>query len=68
MPAAGQRSPVRLVLELIPAEHGRVEGVLMREGTDEREPFSGWLDLLRLLEGAADDSPGDQLGSGGHDA
>lgn len=59
---------MRFVLELIPAEHGRVEGVLVREGNDERQPFSGWLDLLRLLEGAAGDSPGDQHGSGGHDA
>jgi hypothetical protein len=59
---------VRFVLELIPAEHGRVEGVLVREGNDERQPFSGWLDLLRLLEDAAGDSPGDQHGSGGRDA
>jgi hypothetical protein len=44
---------VRFVLELIPTEHGRVEGVLVREGQDERQRFSGWLDLLRLLEGAA---------------
>ena len=53
MGAAGQRGPVRFVLELSPTEHGRVEGVLVREGSDEPQRFSGWLDLLRLLEGAA---------------
>jgi hypothetical protein len=68
MPTAGQSAPVRFVLELMPAEHGRVDGVLTREGNDERLPFSGWLDLLRLLEGAAGNSPGDQHGSGGHNA
>jgi hypothetical protein len=68
MRAASQRSPVRFVLELTPAEQGRVEGALVREGNDERQPFSGWLELLRLLEGAVGDSPGDQHGSGGHDA
>jgi hypothetical protein len=47
---------VRFVLELAPAEHGRVEGMLVREGDNERQRFSGWLDLLRLLEAAAQDN------------
>jgi hypothetical protein len=53
MGATGQRGPVRFVLELTPTEHGRVEGVLVHEGSDEPQRFSGWLDLLRLLEKAA---------------
>jgi hypothetical protein len=44
---------VRFVLELTPTEDGRVEGVLVREGSDEPQRFSGWLDLLRLLERSA---------------
>ena len=54
MGATGQRGSVRLVLELNPTEQGRVEGVLVREGSDEPQRFSGWLDLLRLLESAAE--------------
>jgi hypothetical protein len=53
MEAAGRPGPVRFVLELIPTQPGRVEGVLVREGSDEPQGFSGWLDLLRLLERAA---------------
>src|SRR3954466_1455463 len=56
MGAAGQRGRVRFVLELTPTEHGRVEGVLVREGSDEPQRFSGWLDLLRLLERAAQET------------
>src|SRR3954454_19481669 len=52
MRATGQRGPVRFVLELTPTEHGRVEGVLVREGSEPQQ-FSGWLDLLRLLERVA---------------
>jgi hypothetical protein len=29
---------------------GGVEGMLTRDGVAEPQPFSGWLDLLRLLE------------------
>ena len=52
MGVAGQRGRVRFVLELTPTEHGRVEGMLVREESDEPQRFSGWLDLLRLLESA----------------
>ena len=52
MGVAGQRGHVRFVLELTPTEHGRIEGMLVREESDERQRFSGWLDLLRLLESA----------------
>ena len=58
---------MRLVLELTQLERGRVEGVLAREENDERQRFSGWLELLRLLE-AAGDRPADQHPSGGHPA
>jgi hypothetical protein len=68
MRAASQRSPVRFVLVFTRAEHGRVEGVLVREGSDDRESFSGWLDLLRLLEAAAAGSSGGQHEQGEHHA
>jgi hypothetical protein len=57
---------VRFVLELIPTPHGRVEGLLVREGSDKPERFSGWLDLLRLLESAAQlgEVPQRSLGQG----
>ena len=53
MADAGRCQPARFVLEFT-AEGGRVEGVLAREGSDELQRFSGWLDLLRLLEAAAE--------------
>jgi hypothetical protein len=52
MRAAGQGSPVRLLVELTWQHDERVEGVLTREGTTETQSFSGWLDLMRLLEAA----------------
>jgi hypothetical protein len=52
MQAVNQGSPVRLVLEFTRTPDGRIEGVLVREGA-EPHSFSGWLDLLRLLEAAS---------------
>lgn len=40
----------RFVVELHPTGTGRVEGVVIPEETGETQPFSGWLELLRLLE------------------
>ncbi len=40
---------MRFVLDLRHTEQG-VEGEVLREGAAAAEPFSGWLDLLRLLE------------------
>jgi hypothetical protein len=40
---------MRFVLDLRHTEQG-VEGEVTREGATAPEPFSGWLELLRLLE------------------
>jgi hypothetical protein len=40
---------VRFVVDLHPVED-RVEGTLASDGRGEPCPFSGWLELLRLLE------------------
>jgi hypothetical protein len=40
---------MRFVVDLRHTEQG-VEGEITREGTAAPEPFSGWLELLRLLE------------------
>ena len=49
---------MRLVVDLRPVED-RIEGTLEEEGTADSSPFSGWLELLRLLEArvAADTRP-----------
>jgi hypothetical protein len=52
MQTVSRGSPVRLVVEFTRTVDGRIEGVLIREGA-EPDFFSGWLDLLRLLEAAA---------------
>jgi hypothetical protein len=44
---------VRILVELRRDATGAVEGSITSEGSDEAEPFSGWLELLRLLEDAA---------------
>ncbi len=41
----------RFIVELHRTEAGGVEGVVSLEETGESQPFSGWLELLRLLEG-----------------
>ena len=40
----------RFLVELHRTEDGGVEGVLTREETGQPQAFSGWLELLRLLE------------------
>jgi hypothetical protein len=40
----------RFVVELHPTGAGGVEGIVIPESTGEAQPFSGWLELLRLLE------------------
>jgi hypothetical protein len=40
---------MRFVLNLRYTDHD-VEGEVTREGSAAPEPFSGWLELLRLLE------------------
>jgi hypothetical protein len=54
---------MRFVLDLRHTNQG-VEGEVLREGALVAEPFSGWLELLRLLEvrdpampGAAEPNP-----------
>lgn len=43
---------MRLGVELSQSEDGTVSGVVTR--ADEAVPFSGWLELLELLEAALD--------------
>jgi hypothetical protein len=40
---------VRFIVDLHPVEE-RVEGTVALDGPGEPSPFSGWLELLRLLE------------------
>jgi hypothetical protein len=50
----------RCFVELRRTDDDGVEGVLVSEETGQPQPFSGWLELLRLLEVIA--------ASGGHHA
>ncbi len=43
---------MNLALELFSADDGRVEGSVIYNPGGERVTFSGWLELLRLLEAA----------------
>jgi len=43
---------VGVLLQLRRTESGSVEGVVVVAGRGPAEPFSGWLELLRLLEAA----------------
>ena len=51
---------MRYVIELERTADDHVEGVLRRDGMSESLPFSGWLELLSLLEPprVADPEPG----------
>lgn len=42
----------RYVVEILAGEPRRPEGTVWREGHVDPSPFSGWMDLLRLLEPA----------------
>lgn len=46
----------RFVVEIRPTEDGRVVGTVGRPGADEVVTFSGWMDLLRLLEPRSPDA------------
>ena len=48
---------MRFVLDLRHTDQG-VEGAVLREGAAAAEPFSGWLELLRLLEVGDPSMPG----------
>jgi hypothetical protein len=45
---------VRLDLEISRAEDGRVEGQLRTEAADRWSPFSGVLELLKVIEDSLD--------------
>jgi hypothetical protein len=47
---------MRYVVELRRTPDDRVEGVVLPEGCEVGSPFSGWLELLSLLEPAAEAS------------
>jgi hypothetical protein len=51
--ASGQfrEAPVRYILDLHHSAEGAY-GEITREGSDHPEPFTSWLELLRLLEPA----------------
>jgi hypothetical protein len=44
------RQTIRLLLEIQQTPDGRLEGRMRADGTDEWEPFSGVLELLKALE------------------
>jgi hypothetical protein len=44
------RLPRRYIIELEQTPDDRVEGTLRRDGVPEVVPFSGWTELLSLLE------------------
>ncbi|HEY2706184.1 MAG TPA: hypothetical protein VGL20_21080 [Candidatus Dormibacteraeota bacterium] len=44
------RSAVRYVIDLRRTADNRVEGLLRRGGAVHAMPFSGWMELLSLLE------------------
>ncbi len=46
----------RFVVEIRPTDDGRVVGTVGRPGTDDVVTFSGWMDLLRLLEPRSPDA------------
>jgi hypothetical protein len=47
-PAPGQ--PIRLLLEIARTPDARLEGRIRAAGTGEWQPFSGVLELLKVLE------------------
>jgi hypothetical protein len=51
---------VRFVVDLRRTPTGGVEGEVVREGTTAAEYFSGWLDMLRILENFDLEKPPDE--------
>lgn len=47
---------MRLLLEVSRSQEGRLEGTIQSVGHTERSPFSGTLELLRVLEDAIDEA------------
>jgi hypothetical protein len=43
-------SVVRILIELHRNRTGALEGAVVHEGSDQPQPFHGWLELLRVLE------------------
>jgi hypothetical protein len=44
------RQTIRLLLEITKTADGRLEGRIRTAGTDEWRPFSGLLELLKVIE------------------
>ena len=44
------RPPVRFTLDVNRTQDGRLEGRVVLDGTDTRRPFSGVLELLKVIE------------------
>lgn len=57
--AARQPDPgtVRLVIDLIPTDDDRVEGTVLDANGAPTASFSGWLELLTVLEEVSKKSP-----------
>jgi hypothetical protein len=51
---------VRLVIDLRRTDEHNVEGEVISEETNQAQRFSGWLELLRLLEAAAEPHPAER--------
>lgn len=62
MPATGQKaSSMRYIIDIDDARRDRVEGHVIRESDQVPSSFSGWLELLSLLERPGP-GPGDDGG------
>jgi hypothetical protein len=48
------RSPVRLTLDVNRTQNGRLEGRVVLDGTNTGRPFSGVLELLKVIEELVD--------------
>ena len=44
------RPPVRLILDVNRTQDGRLEGRVVLDGTNIKRPFSGVLELLKVIE------------------
>ena len=53
----------RVLVDFHHTEAGGVEGTITLLGACEPQPFSGWLDLLRLLEAVLTARPDDSAGA-----
>jgi hypothetical protein len=53
-----------LLVDFCRSPEGRLEGTIRTVGEDDRTPFSGTLELLKVLEGALEPPPADEPGRG----